>query len=387
MLTSTIHGVQLLNPQLFCHPTKRASKCGHDIHPSASARTPWCPACVASLTKASLDAMQKMLDLRGGPTPNAYERDRKWNTNRLRRNIAMQRLESAKRRDQLRREREQAWEEMHQRYDFERVRAVLDQNSAGCFVCETMAASYPDETIRSQAVDVAWWENPDRLVASRNPVPKMPRKRSQKTAHASRGSPTMRKIIQDHRSALVDMNIQIEAWKIRYRIERSVRRKHGLHEGYHFQPGFWESPVSGVHVRLHYQVARENQRKAERRARGNMSRPRPPCSPLLYSETVGEIEIDEEMVQTIKEKEYREEMERQARRAAGEVGYLYFNGGIDGLEEWEDDVLRSNRDLVSRKPMLEHEPGNVCEEEDTDVDGDDDNGDEKESDEMDIGKT
>jgi hypothetical protein len=56
--------------------------------------------------------------------------------------------------------------------------------------------------------------------------------------------------------------------------------------------------------------------------------------------------------------EKMERLERKARRIREEVGYLYFVGdGFDGLFEWREDFLRSDRQLIYRKVSLGSESG------------------------------
>jgi hypothetical protein len=92
---------------------------------------------------------------------------------------------------------------------------------------------------------------------------------------------------------------------------------------------------------------------AARRARGNVPRPRPPHSALSYSECSDEIKLDESELEHMCKAEKMESLERKARRIGEEVGYLYFVGdGFDGLYEWREDFLRSDRQLIYRNASL-----------------------------------
>jgi hypothetical protein len=51
-----------------------------------------------------------------------------------------------------------------------------------------------------------------------------------------------------------------------------------------------------------------------------------------------------------------ETLERQAMKVREEVGYLYFVGEVDGLWEWEQDFLKSDRQLIYRKLLTDAEP-------------------------------
>ena len=55
--------------------------------------------------------------------------------------------------------------------------------------------------------------------------------------------------------------------------------------------------------------------------------------------------------ETLKQKEDREEWVRLVKKAAGEIGYLYFVGGgfgVDRLAMWREDFDKSNPYLVEK---------------------------------------
>jgi hypothetical protein len=58
----------------------------------------------------------------------------------------------------------------------------------------------------------------------------------------------------------------------------------------------------------------------------------------------------------MEKREEMEKLERMARKAGEEVGYLYFIGDVDGLLHWRDDYLQSDRQLVYRKMAPEPKP-------------------------------
>jgi hypothetical protein len=125
-----------------------------------------------------------------------------------------------------------------------------------------------------------------------------------------------------------------------------------------FEDDFWHSPISGVLTRQNHQNIQDGRRMEERRRRGHRLRPRPARSSLSYFESVDELDDDGLPVDTEvrREQEEREMMERLAKQVGTEVGYLYFVGGyVDGLEEWREDYLRSNHELIWRDPMPDWE--------------------------------
>jgi hypothetical protein len=138
------------------------------------------------------------------------------------------------------------------------------------------------------------------------------------------------------------------AWEMRYRTESAVRRKHGLGESFQIEPEFWDAPILAS-ISLHnHQNAVAERRMAERRARGNTSRPPLPRSLLSYTALTEELDVDEETLEAVRMTEEHELLERQAQKVAGEVGYLYFVGDINKVLYWRDDYLRSNHHLVQR---------------------------------------
>ncbi|CAO2651919.1 Nn.00g002020.m01.CDS01 [Neocucurbitaria sp. VM-36] len=340
----------------YGHPRRKATKCGHDLHPSAPTHTPWCPACIASLTRARLDAAQRNLIAEGGLTPAKCMRDRRWNQARLKYEVAKKRLEAVRQEGQLRWEREQAWDGAHQRYDSSRAQAAAEfQSAAECQVCASMVASYSTSTPKIEdAKDVPWWERPGALVkhhilGTRSPLRLHARPRPH--SPGPEGSQALRKIVKNLRASMHTADAQRRAWEARHRTESAVRQKYSLSEAFHFEPNFWESPISGLISLRTFQQIQETQRMAARRARGNAPRPKPPRSSLSHSELSEELQVDKDWVEIMKEKDDREELERQARKVGEEVGYLYFVGAIDDMEEWKEDYLRSDRQLVIRKPV------------------------------------
>jgi hypothetical protein len=375
----------------YGHPKRLASQCCHNIHTSAPEHTPLCPGCVFSRAKRNMDIALNELIAKGGPTPTTCVRDRRWQMARLRYRIAKQRQTEVRKRDQLRVERELAWEEAHQRSHSQPSQAAaIASDFMSCPVCASMAEPYPVDMPKFQtAKDTAWWERPCAqtdhfLVPRTTPRPvKEPRK-----YWAAKGSPKLRQLIQDFRSAMSATDAQRQAWEITYRTETAVRRKHNLDESFHFEPEFWGSPISGLTSRQHYQSILDSQRMAARRARGNAPRPKPPCSSLSYSEHREETAIDEKTLEEMREREEKEYLERETRKVGGEVGYLYFVGAVDGLMEWREEYLISDRQLVYRKQvqtvLSDSEQSETCASESEDSEAEDLEQEEGDADEMEI---
>ncbi|KAH7385950.1 hypothetical protein BKA66DRAFT_415529 [Pyrenochaeta sp. MPI-SDFR-AT-0127] len=360
-------------PICYGHPRRVATKCGHDIHPSSSIHTPWCPACVASLTRAKLDAAQKNLVTQGGLTPVEYMRDRQWIQARLKHEIAKQRLEKKRKENQLRWEREQLWDELHKQYDSQRpLPATGLQDPSPCPACASLVNSYPVQVPEAHiARNVTWWERPGALAVDHISLRRTPpRSRKQPQVHAPKapGSQALRKAIQDRREAMHAAETYRRMWEIRNKTESAVRRKHSLGEGFYADPDFWDLPISGLVSLQNFQHNQNNQRLAARRARGNAPRPRPPRSSLSFSETPDEVIVDQNWIEKMREEEEREGLEKETRKVGREVGYLYFVGAIDGMEEWREDYLRSNRQLVTRTLIANSETsgsedsGDSCDE-------------------------
>lgn len=340
----------------YGHPQPQATKCGHVLHPSAPEHTPLCPACITSQAKAKMDSALKGLIAEGGLIPADYMRDRRWQRVKLRYEIANKRQAAARSRDQLRIEREQAWDEAHQRAGSIQAAAPQFPSTADCPVCASTIASYSTSLPEPRAEkDVAWWEKSGALVADHVLVPRTPLRpvRSPRVAPKAKGPSALQMIVRNFRRAMMASDAHRRTWELRYRTESAVRRKHSLGEGYHFEPEFWDAPISAYISRQAHQHVKDEQRMAARRARGNTARPRPPRSSLSYSAHTDEVEVDKETLEEMEKREEMEKLERMARKVGEEVGYLYFIGEVDGLFHWRDDYLRSDRQLVYRKVVPE----------------------------------
>ncbi len=317
-------------------------------------------------------------------------RNRRWNRARKAYLIAKQRLEKTRKEDQLRWERERAWDDAHHRFDSHNIQAAVLPNKLPslCPICDSLAASYPTTMPEEQAAKYeAWWEKSGALAIPHTPVHRTtPRSRNQNPtpAQTERGNPRLRQTIQAIRKAMHEHADLRLAWEARNKTEAALRRKHGLGD-MPINNDFWDQPLSGYFSRLTYENNRDQFRSAERRARGNMTRPRPPRSSLSYSETTDDVQVDPGFVETLKQKEEREERERQIRKVAGEVGYLYFvGGGINGLEKWEEDVARSAQHLIVRTEVPDSETTGSEVAQDDDETSDVENTQEDWGDEMDV---
>ncbi|KAF1835534.1 hypothetical protein BDW02DRAFT_567856, partial [Decorospora gaudefroyi] len=343
-------GKQSFAHQRYGHQIRVASKCGHEIHPSASEHTPWCPACTASLGRAKLDVANKKLVAEGGLHPPEHKRNRRWNLARKGYDNAKQRVERARKMDQLRWEREQAWDDTHQLYNSPPSQAaVLSQYPSLCPACDSMMASYPTSMPEVPVAGyLAWWEQPGALATKHILVPSTPprpRNQKRKRAQSTEGDLGLRELVQGLRKDMRKMDAHREAWERRWQAEAAVRRKHGLGADFEFQSEFWDAPMPAVVSRRQHQHNKAEARMAERRARGNRGRPKPPRSSLSYSETSEEVQVDQSWWETQAQKKAREAREQEAQaveqeiqRVAEEVGYLYFVGVEEGMERWKEDV-------------------------------------------------
>jgi hypothetical protein len=60
--------------------------------------------------------------------------------------------------------------------------------------------------------------------------------------------------------------------------------------------------------------------------------------------------MDENQLEEMRRTEEAAEFGRLMRRVSKEVGYLYLIGSMDCMEEWNDDYLDSDKQLVWRDP-------------------------------------
>lgn len=337
----------------YGHLRQQATSCSHMLHPSAPAHTPLCPTCVTSQAKAKMDAALKGLIAEGGLIPSDYMRDRRWQRAKLRYEIASKRQAKARSRDQLRVESEQTWEEAHQRPQHDQTAAQF-LRPEDCPVCAATMATWstfiPESTIKKE---IPWWEQLDALVADDILVPRTPPRpakpvRAHQSGQKAKGSAVLRTLVRDVRRSMAASDAHRRAWETRYRTESAVRRKHGLGEAFHFEPEFWDAPISAYISHQNYQHVIAEQRMAQRRARGNTARPRLPRSSLSYTALTEELDVDDETLEDMRRREEHEILVRQARKVGEEVGYLYFIGDINGMLYWRDDYLRSDRQLVWR---------------------------------------
>ncbi|KAG9194892.1 hypothetical protein G6011_04927 [Alternaria panax] len=321
-----------------------------------------------SLARAQSDVALKELVAEGGLRPLEHMRNRRWNMARKGYLIAKQRLEKTRKDSQLRWERERTWDEAHQRFETHNVQAaVLSPHPSLCPTCDSLVASYPTAMPEARVANyVAWWERPGALATShtlahRHRTPVHSRNQNPVNMQAERGNAKLRQMIQTMRMSVEDNNEVRLAWEIRQKNEAAIRRKHGLGDCY-IGPDFWKEPISGYYSRRAHQNTKEQTRMAERRARGGAARPSPPRSALSYSETMEDMNVEPGFEETLKQKEGREEWERLVKKAASEIGYLYFIGGdfgVNFLATWREDFDRSNQHLVERNNPTQSETGGV----------------------------
>lgn len=312
-----------------------------------------------------MNAALKGLVAEGGLVPAEDMRDRRWQQAKLRYEVVQKRQAKVRSRDQLREERQQTWDEAHQRFYSTHFQTTTTyQNPAECPICATIVASFPTKFPRTQeAKDVAWWERPSGLVADHLLVPSTPVRRvdTKKKVFQAQPPSVLRNMVQESRRDMIMTEAYRQTWERRYRTESAIRRKHGLGPECPFPDGFWDVPIGASLARQYYQIRREEERTAERRARGNAPRQRPPRSSLSLSEHSDEVEVDEEELKHTWRMEDLVTLERQVMKVREEVGYLYFVGEVDGFWEWEQDFLKSDRRLIYRKLLTDAEPESVIE--------------------------
>jgi hypothetical protein len=335
-----------------------------------------------------MNAALKELIAEGGLVLSNSFRDRRWQRAKLRYEIVKQRQAKLRSRNQLREEREQAWEDAHQMFDPQHSQATSTfLDPATCLACASLTALCPTRIPQAQAArDITWWEQLGGLVAEHILVPRTPLRpvrQPQRAMRKAKAVSVLRGMVQKLRKAATATDAHKQIWEARCRTESAVRRKHNLGDRYHFEPDFWDSPISAPLSRQFYQQSKENEQAAARRARGNTSRPKPPRSSLSSSERPDEFDIDDSQLQQLWRMEELEIQERQAKKVGEEVGYLYFVGELDGLLEWREDYLRSARHIIYRKdtPELEQQDSNSGADSDEDDGNKDDSDEEKDEEE------
>jgi hypothetical protein len=219
----------------YHHPQKLATICGHEIHASAPDHTPYCPWCVLTSANQKVEEASETLLQNGGQTPPGNQRDGNWKKAKLTYNVAVRRVEKMRKKDQLRWERELAWDEAHLQADIATIEEDRSSESEmGCSSCVSAAiqnaerfhaGSQPGKLIYT---DIAWWERPDALVAEEGPStpPRTPQKKGGahhvRNPYLPKGSPNMRRAIRGYRAALLRHEREQEVLEMRYRTELYV---------------------------------------------------------------------------------------------------------------------------------------------------------------------
>jgi hypothetical protein len=292
----------------------------------------------------------------------------------MRYDIALQRQSRNRVRSQLREEREQTWEHTHQQFSSRWPQEIIPTHDfVECPACASMTR-YPERIVRIQPpTDITWWEQSGGHSIDPTLANNAPRRsgRGQRKPQAARGSPFIRELIQDSR-----LNMFAEDTETRRRIELVLRRKFNVESSFNFSPDFWEKRISESEFRRIYRHEKENKSISAYHARGNRPRPIPPRSPLSHCELSEDIEIDQDELEQMWRTEQAEALERKAWKVGEQVGYLYFVGDhFDGLFDWRDDFLRSDRQMIYRdtardtvmsEPSTSSEEADSSDEEETD---------------------
>lgn len=357
----------------YSHRERQATKCRHWMHPTSPSRTPLCPSCITSRVNGMLDAALGALRVAGGPEPPKDERNQLWRRAKLRYDIAKQRQSQNRVRNQLREEREQAWEDVHQRFSSQWPQEIIPAHDfVECPGCASMSRN-PDRFVRVQPpTHVTWWEQAGGLAVNRTLATDATRRpsRGQQRPQPARSPSLVRELIQDSRQNMVSQDTET-----RSRIELVLRRKFNVDSRDDFPPYFWERPICGSDCRRIYRDRKDNERYCAYRARGNTLRPIPPPTSLSHCELSEDIEIDQDELEQMRRVEQAEALERKAWRVGEQVGYLYFVGDdFDGLFDWRDDFLRSDRQMIYRQAAgdtVMSEPSAASEEADSSDEEDD----------------
>lgn len=349
----------------YGHRERQATRCGHWMHPSAPYRTPLCPSCITYRVNGTRDAALGALMVAGGPEPPEDERNQQWRIAKMRYDVSVQRQSRNRVLNQLREEREQAWEDTHQQFSSQwSQEIILPHDFVECPACASMTGN-PERTVRIQLPrDITWWEQTDQRVIDPTLAANAPRRsgRGHQRPQEARGSPFIRELIQDSR-----LNMVGGYSETRLRDEWVLRRKFNIDSSFDFAPDFWDRRFPESEFRRIYREAKQKESYAAYRARGCRPRPIPPRSSLSQCELSESIEIDQNELEQMKRMEQAEALGRKAWKVGEQVGYLYFVGDhFDGLFDWRDDFLRSNRQMIYRATArMMSEPDTSSEEADS----------------------
>ncbi|KAJ4351647.1 uncharacterized protein N0V89_006990 [Didymosphaeria variabile] len=228
------------------------------------------------------------------------------------------------------------------------------QKSFSVYLSEQNASSAEHEAylvVSGRNMAVAWWESP--AIRSQEPKPLRGKTGAgaigKKPARA-KGSPMMRDLIRSSRANFAMLEAEHKKWEINFRTDKAYRNKHNLHDDILIEESCWETPFFGFLARMCREQTREAQLTMKFKSRWHTMRPLPTRSSLWKVDSVDDFEVTKES----RRLEEAERLERQARKAASEVGWLYYvgGGGSDLLEEWRRAFLRSNHILVKGKWVL-----------------------------------
>lgn len=351
----------------FIHPQQTASICKHDIHPSSPAHTPWCPQCITSAARASHDKAQKRLEAEGGVDPPAYMRDRVWNVARLQYVVTKRRVEEKAKRDQLRQGREEMWKEAHQRYLAQYGLFPPDSLLlTACVVCATIMEAHEVAKTPTTVSTMPWWERQGALVADKflvpNTAPQPTMGRERRPKPKEKRPSWLRDLIRSHREMASASDMDRRERENRCTTERALRRKYNLPDYFEINSEMLADPMPAAHALHHHRKLQDSQYLAQRHANRKMRRVEgyKPCrSPLALTELAADVMLDDLEMERLRRAEADTELERLANIAATEVGYLYFVGDNDGLEDWWDDVEWSDMSLIYRKVELRFESDDI----------------------------
>lgn len=224
-----------------------------------------------------------------------------------------------------------------------------------CVVCAALTEHpQPNKAHIKTIAKKAWWEQQGALVGDQNLVSNQPRCLSDKPLPSPKvkRSSYLRTFVQNDRIARTISDAHRRAWEDCCKTERAVRRKYDLPDHFDIDPEFWANPIPASHARHHYQQTQRGQHSIERRANRTKRQVEgyKPChSSLAHSELAEDIEVDNMEIQRSTLAEEAAELQRLASVVATEVGYLYFLGAVDGVEDWRYDVEQSKRDMVYRR--------------------------------------
>ena len=150
------------------------------------------------------------------------------------------------------------------------------------------------------------------------------------------------------------------AWEERCKLDRAVRRKHGLDDDHEIEPELLVHPIPASHAKYHHRQVQAGQHASERRAnrhKRHAENHKPSHSSLALSVLAEDMILNDAEAEKLRLMEEEAELRRLANIVATEVGYLYLVGNLDYPNDWSGNIKRSNMSLIYKKAEIDLDMG------------------------------